>query len=603
MKFFPKQHVSLRTQLIAYFCTVVLIVGIFFSSYYYDSSSQLIINNAGEQVYLLVSSRMDTIDRDLYQLNSFIDWICLNEDIHVLLKRQGDSIHIFDTVKSRVYNNINDRNLFFSLKNWISSLYIIGDNGLIIKYGSNAYNVDVHMFNHDSWYKQASTTKGQTVYYHAIPNHNRIPTILRSSPAEYVIPVYKQIKYDYNSKPLGKLVILLDSEMLVENNNPPHSSVQSFLMDSKGEVLASNRPELTGTNLSDQEFYERIQKGGERFFIHKEKKIKELITYKKSDHSDYTLVHIQPVSEVTQLNKTALNTGFIVSGLVLLFAFFLSWYLSLNFTKPINQIAKKVTQIAKGNFHHSEDIEQLPGNNEIASLNRDLYEMEQGIRQLMAEDLNRAEEKRQLEIQMLQAQINPHFLNNTLNSIRLMAIMQGAQGIVDMITSLGIIIDCSTRSTTEKITIREELSVIDAYFAIQRVRYKGKVSFHMYCENDTLLDCMIVKFVLQPIVENAIFHGIERKNTTGHITIEICQKEHDILININDDGAGMDHETLMHILEEIQDTDSSHNTKGMGLGNVNKRLKYVYGESYGLHISSKKNQFTQVVMKIPMERE
>ncbi len=218
MQYASSRKISLKGQLIIYFACVILIIGSTFFLFYYKVTSNQILENAGEREYLLVSSRMEVIDNELYQLSSFINWVCLNDDIKVLLNRQSDKINIFDDTKKRAYENLQNRYMFFTLKNWISSMYIIGNNGLLIRYGSNAYNVDISMFENDPWYIEGKKTKGETIYSHAIPNHNRIPTCLRASPAEYVVPVFKLMKYDYNDVPLGNLVILLDSEIFIKKD-------------------------------------------------------------------------------------------------------------------------------------------------------------------------------------------------------------------------------------------------------------------------------------------------------------------------------------------------------------------------------------------------
>lgn len=596
------RKLSLKGQLIFYFSSVILIVGFTFSLFYYNSSTRQILENVGEREYLLVSSRMEIIDNELYQLNSFIDWICLNNDIKEVLQRGSDSVAVFDTVKKRAYENIQNRYMFFTLKNWISSMYIIGDNGLTIRYGSNAYNVDVSMFENDLWYLRGCRTMGETVYSYSIPNHNRIPTCLRASPAEYVIPVFKYIKYDYNSSPLGKLVILLDSEIFVKNGEYEDPLSVNLLIDPQGIIIGSSNPELAGKNISSESYYINVQNINDHFSVQKINNIKQLVTYKKSKTTGYAYMTIQPVEQVTHQGKTVRNSGMLIIVLPILFAFLLSWYLSVNFTKPINSIAKRVNEIAKGNFSTGTASVSPIMSNEVASLENDLHDMELGIQKLIKDNIRRADEKRLLEIKMLQSQINPHFLNNTLNSIRLMATLQGADGIVEMISSLAVIIDSCTRNTAEKITIREELSVLNSYFTIQRIRYKGKVKFSIRYADESILDCMILKFVLQPIVENAIFHGIEPKSSAGSIDINLEYKGGNICITIKDDGLGIEKDKLEKILEFPDQENESSKLHNIGLHNVHKRLRYVYGEAYGLNIESEKDHFTIVSITIPAQK-
>jgi len=570
--------------------------------FYYKVTSNQILENAGEREYLLVSSRMEVIDNELYQLSSFINWVCLNDDIKVLLNRQSDKINIFDDTKKRAYENLQNRYMFFTLKNWISSMYIIGNNGLLIRYGSNAYNVDISMFENDPWYIEGKKTKGETIYSHAIPNHNRIPTCLRASPAEYVVPVFKLMKYDYNDVPLGNLVILLDSEIFIKKDGNEELSGISLLVNPQGTVITSSDPEMSGKNISNEDFYQYVQNNSEHFSVQNIDGIKQLVTGKKSKTTGYTYITIHPVEQVTHQSKTAFNTGLIIIVLSLLFALMLSWFLSVNFTRPINNLARHVNEIAKGNFTGNTFEASRTITNEVASLEKDIQKMEIGIQKLIQDNIHRAEEKRLLEIKMLQSQINPHFLNNTLNSIRLMATLQGSDGIAEMISSLAVIIDHCTRNTAEKIPIRNELSVLQSYFAIERIRYKGKVNFSINCENESILECMILKFVLQPIVENAIFHGIEPKSSAGDINVSLRYHGDNILIIIEDNGLGIEKNKLEKILDFTEEGNKASKAHSIGLYNVHKRLKYVYGEEYGLHIESEKDHFTRVTVTIPVEK-
>jgi two-component system sensor histidine kinase YesM len=178
---------------------------------------------------------------------------------------------------------------------------------------------------------------------------------------------------------------------------------------------------------------------------------------------------------------------------------FLCWWFSLflsdNFTRPIH-------------FHND---------NEINDLGQNIAKMARDIQRLLEESLRQEQEKRAVEIKMLQGQINPHFLHNTLNSIKWMAALQGADGIKEMTNCLGKLLEAVMGEVNQKITLAAELQILDDYLYIQRIRYKGKVDFKKVIADKGILRYLIVKFTLQPLVENAIFHGIEPKRRIGRI--------------------------------------------------------------------------------------
>ena len=200
---------------------------------------------------------------------------------------------------------------------------------------------------------------------------------------------------------------------------------------------------------------------------------------------------------------------------------------------------------------------------------------------------------------MLQSQINPHFLYNTLNSIKWMATIQNAPGIAEMTTSLSKLLKDISKGTTTLISLEHELSLIRDYFTIQQYRYGGAGTLEIDVRDEALLSCRILKFTLQPIVENAIFHGIEPKGSSGRITIRIYQDEaRDVHVDVTDDGIGMAPEMASSILSASAPTGSSF-FKEIGVSNVHKRLQYEFGSRYGLTITSCPGEFTTVSILLP----
>ena len=209
-------------------------------------------------------------------------------------------------------------------------------------------------------------------------------------------------------------------------------------------------------------------------------------------------------------------------------------------------------------------------------------------------------QKRDYEFQMLQSQINPHFLYNTLMSIKWMATIQNAPGIAEMTTFRypGFLknIDkgnCAVLYRCPRNWIAEGL------FTIMKYRYGGTIDLSIRVDDDELLGCRILRLTLQPIVENAIFHGIEPKGAAGKIEIHIFRNnENDLLIDITDDGIGMDEETARKLLSEKTESKSSF-FKKIGISNVHHRIQMEFGSPYGLSIRSKAGSFTTVTILLP----
>jgi two-component system sensor histidine kinase YesM len=222
---------------------------------------------------------------------------------------------------------------------------------------------------------------------------------------------------------------------------------------------------------------------------------------------------------------------------------------------------------------------------------------------LLADEKN----KRDLEYRMLQSQINPHFLYNTLNSIKWMAAIQNATGIVEITSALSRFLKTVSRDIRKVVPLGDELALLEDYLVIQKYRYGGSVSFEKQINDQALLDTPIPRFTLQPLVENAIFHGIEPKGM-GRIILDARRQDGDVLVSLTDDGAGMSAEILEGIradrtrpVREPPEPEASQDpqSRSVGIRNVDERLRYAFGEAYGLSIQSEPGSYTEVTIRLP----
>jgi len=214
--------------------------------------------------------------------------------------------------------------------------------------------------------------------------------------------------------------------------------------------------------------------------------------------------------------------------------------------------------------------------------------------------------KKQAELTMLQSQINPHFLYNTLESIRALALREGAKDVSNMIKALSNFFRYTIDRKESVVLLREELKNVEDYLTIQNYRFKNKFCYHKdFDENDgQLMECRLIKMMLQPIVENAIYHGLETKVGQGNITIRIIQTQTRLLIIIKDDGIGIPLEQLKQLNERIladdPDEQSDNRKHGVALINVNQRIRLYFGSEYGLNIYSKEGMGTDVEVVLPL---
>lgn len=202
--------------------------------------------------------------------------------------------------------------------------------------------------------------------------------------------------------------------------------------------------------------------------------------------------------------------------------------------------------VQEGNFEEA-NVE-ITAENEIGSLSRSFNAMTRRIRALMEQNIYEQQQKRKSEMKALQAQVNPHFLYNTLDSIIWMSEAGENEQVVLMTAALAKLLRQSISNDREQITISEEIEYVRSYLTIQKMRYKDKLEYTIDVE-DRILNVMIIKFVLQPLVENAIYHGLKYKETKGNLSIRGYRKGNRICLVVADDGAGMEEEELEHILK------------------------------------------------------
>lgn len=287
----------------------------------------------------------------------------------------------------------------------------------------------------------------------------------------------------------------------------------------------------------------------------------------------------------------------VLMGLVLLFL------LNCIINAPVDKIRGKVLAISEGDFSRDPSIEW---ENELGTIGKGINTMAENVVSLMDRKVEDEKQKKDLEYQILQSQINPHFLYNTLNSIKWMATIQNATGIAEMTTALARLMKNVSKGTAALIPLQEELDLVKDYFLIQQYRYGGNISIEYQIEDPTLYQCRIHRFTLQPIIENAMFHGIEPKGCAGKIIIRAEKRTAGdsrkiFLISVTDNGIGMTGEMIEKVLAGDSRA-SADFFRHVGISNVNKRIQYDFGEDYGITIDSVPGEYTTMNITLPFQQ-
>jgi two-component system sensor histidine kinase YesM len=270
-------------------------------------------------------------------------------------------------------------------------------------------------------------------------------------------------------------------------------------------------------------------------------------------------------------------------------------FLSRTLTNRLKLLVKNMSKISDGKF---DVFVRYEGNDEISELYASFKNMVERINTLINEVYVLDIEKKDAEIKALQSQINPHFLFNTMESIRMNLWNKQDYETSEIIQKFSKLLRKSIDWGTEKIALKQEIDLVETYLKIQQYRYKNKFEYTIEID-ETLFDCVIPKFTLQPIVENAIYHGIEMKKGKSMLFITTEIVNNDFKIIIQDDGVGIDEEKLCQIKEQILQEGFSSSNSRIGIRNVHQRIQLSYGRNYGIIIDSKKNSGTKVEILLP----
>ena len=292
-----------------------------------------------------------------------------------------------------------------------------------------------------------------------------------------------------------------------------------------------------------------------------------------------------------------LYTLFVVLVTSLLLGGILTVIVSAYIARPVRRLNDRIRRITKNDFSFDPAIEN--SKDELGEIGHTVNEMTMSIKHLLRQTEEMYVRRKNIEIELLQSQVNPHFLYNTLDTIRWMAVIQQCPGIANTVSSLVNLLKNLAKGTQDKIPLREELALLGDYIAIQNVRYVETFTFVNEIPAE-LLDLRIIKLTLQPLVENAIFHGIEPTGECGTITLSGHLEGDDLVLTVTDDGAGIPPEKLDTLLTAHHKKNRS-SLNGMGVANVHQRLQLTYGKNYGLTVESELGKYTRVSVHIPKE--
>ena len=367
----------------------------------------------------------------------------------------------------------------------------------------------------------------------------------------------------------------------------------TYIQNSKNEIISSSSEKINNNWIFDSNELENYSKNGMYYGTRDFGKEHVILACQKLPNSDWTLVSITPFSEITAVGKELQNQMLLMFLLISTAAYILAYVISSSITKNISLLLKNIRLLKKGDFN----IEiTTKSNDEIGELIENFNSMSARLKFLVDEQYRIGLEAKNAELLALQAQINPHFLYNTLDMINWSAINNNVPEISDTVQTLSRFYKLSLSKGSNIIPIRNEIEHVKMYMEIQNMRFENIFDFQVHIDEE-VYQYTTIKIILQPIVENSVLHGILQKDDrSGLILITGHVSEGVITLKVQDNGIGIKPEKLKTILTHKSNTSGTH---GYGVRNINERIKLFYGEQYGLEYNSVPGKGTTVIIRIP----
>lgn len=402
--------------------------------------------------------------------------------------------------------------------------------------------------------------------------------------------------YEHYSKSrvIGYTLISIEEKIFSKTVLEPvglSDSSNIMYMNLDGTVLSSWNRSIALGEKTDEELLKKIQerlpKKTDSFSIH-ENGEEQLVTYIFNKNLNQLFVYTMPYHYINSEVYAMLKQILVVVMFLVLLCIGIVAMVYQGIMSPIKRMLEFCHEVSEGKLSvriqdkHKDELSRLSGS---------MDHMADTIEHLMDQQKTQEKKKRELELQMLQYQLNPHFLFNTLNSLRFVAAMHKDQIVSDGIQALSSLLQNTLTNKNEYITIQEELENLENYFSILRIRYAGSFEYSFHVEEDELLSCLVPKLILQPLAENSVMHGSSDNGTVMEIQITCWREDENVIIELSDDGKGF---------EVTVDALAPHpERKRIGVANVNDRIQLNFGRKYGLKIDSQPGNGTTCTLTLP----
>ena len=576
-KFSSIQIVIFATVAVLVLSAVVIVTGV---SMKFTNTS--IFENSSEYTHTIIQQMNQNIDSYIDYMENIAYLISSNEDVQ-------DYLFDEEIDNEGRYRILNQFQTILDSRSDIRNVGIISKNGrMLINDGSKSVNQDLDL-NTQEWYATALEKPNGPILTSSHVQH------IISGERPWVITLSRGIR-DRSGSGEKEGVFFIDLNYSAISGLCDQSTVgtkgYAFILDAKGNIVYHPQQQQLYNELQTENI-SLIMDTDEDTVLTGTGNDGKLYSISRSEKTGWTVVDCTNVKELLSKSRQAQSVYVLTAIILVIVALLFSRFMARSITLPIQKLRDSMKKVQEGDFSVSDVV--VDSKNEIGSLTKSFDVMTHRIHELMEQNVHEQEEKRKSELKALQSQINPHFLYNTLDSIIWMAEGKKNEEVVLMTASLARLLRQSISNEDEVVPIANEVEYARGYLTIQKMRYKDKLEFQIDVDS-SILYIPLIKLVLQPIIENAIYHGLKYKESKGLLIVKGFMKDGNAVLQVIDDGVGMDADTLAHIYDRHK---VNYHSNGVGVYNVQKRLKLYYGDGYGITYESEKGKGTTATITIP----
>ena len=598
------RNIKIQARLVLSFITLSVIPLLISGVDSYDKSSNAIKNKISTYSVQVMNQISVNISREIIRLENDSVEICFSDKAQYVLKdydkiTEWDILDIQDRMKGDLVKK------FSSLHDISDVLLYTRNQDKIVAYGDKTFKLNLKKDFLESYLETITREAGTPVWKAVDAKMEENLVKYATSPEQHSksngILIGRAVKSLETGQIIGTLIMRTNERYFlnVYANTDIGEGADIFLMDRDGTVISSRNSDIKVTKpYMDPQLIEKINNdktNTKNVFNLKMKGEDYLVAYAPVKNAPWYVVGTIPYSYLNSETDDIRSNSIIVGIICFFVAVLLSYIFSMSISSPLKKLVKAMNKAKKGNLDICVTDDSK---DEIGEVANNFNSMVSEIKNLLANVKSKEKQKRNAELKALQAQINPHFLSNTLNTAKWLAGIQKAENVESILASLINLLHMSMGKGNDFISIREEMEYIRDYINIQEYRYYNKFKVNYEVEEE-ILGLKIPKFLLQPVVENSIIHGIAPMKGQGLVIIKGFIYGTELKITVTDNGVGIPEDKIKNILENDSDHSSSQ-FSGIGIRNVRERIVMNFGDQYGLYIKSVLNLFTTIEISLPI---